>query len=203
MIMDEVELRATGVITCTELFNDLVDKFCDSTDNPELARIPSISRRCKLQVVRAIGVSIVEQGTMYPPMELLLRHAIQYFDLSTQACSNHARDLDSAAILKEEMANLCHREQQLVAHVYLLSVLLDGNLTSDELRVFEELFADQFWMEHTHLKERMLDLSYRYRCRAEHITVDDLGRALDGQGWIRRGWSLGRVLEFVWSYFTR
>ena len=31
------------------------------------------------QCVRAVGVAIVLHGSMHPAMELLLRHAIQYF----------------------------------------------------------------------------------------------------------------------------
>eukprot|EP01043_Picozoa_sp_COSAG02_P071652 COSAG02_NODE_13188_length_1430_cov_0.777611_1_plen_62_part_10 len=35
----------------------------------------------KLQVLRAIGVSIVQHGHMHPSMELLLRHAVQWLGM--------------------------------------------------------------------------------------------------------------------------
>jgi hypothetical protein len=62
---------------------------------------------------------------MYPPMELLLRHAIQFFDLSPRACSAKS-NLDSAAMMRRVMPMLPLHEQQLTAHVYLLAALLDG-----------------------------------------------------------------------------
>ena len=37
-----------------------------------------ISDLGKVQIARACGVAIVTNGNMYPTMELLLRHAIQY-----------------------------------------------------------------------------------------------------------------------------
>eukprot|EP01047_Picozoa_sp_COSAG01_P023720 COSAG01_NODE_1444_length_10282_cov_17.103506_2_plen_565_part_00 len=208
VIMDEVELRATGVASGAELFNSLLDDFAAD------ASAMQPSKHCKLQIVRAIGVAIVEQGTMYPPMELLLRHAIQYFDLSAEAC--RAGDLDSAAVLKQEMVSLPLPEQQLVAHVYLLAVLLDGNFTSSEVAAFEELFVAQHvgtgfgeeltstpqWIERSALKTRLLELGYRYRNRAEFITAADLRAALDAKGWEGRGWSLHRTSETMWNYAT-
>eukprot|EP01052_Picozoa_sp_SAG31_P035787 SAG31_NODE_4365_length_3307_cov_10.960723_1_plen_347_part_00 len=77
IILDQVELRASGIVTSVELFNDLCDRFLQRSEEG----LPVISNVGKLQVVRAIGVAICKAGNMYPPMELLLRHSIQYFDL--------------------------------------------------------------------------------------------------------------------------
>jgi hypothetical protein len=76
VIMDQVERRAHGVIAGTEVFNELLSTF-DGAGVTRASR-HKLSLLGKIQVVRAIGVAIVAHGSMYPTMELLLRHAIQY-----------------------------------------------------------------------------------------------------------------------------
>lgn len=66
VIMQRVVMTANGVVTGTEVFNDLMD---------ELPR--PMSKLGQLMVLRAIGVAVVLEGTMLPTMELLLRHAVQ------------------------------------------------------------------------------------------------------------------------------
>lgn len=53
------------------MFNEIISKHETRTQAP-------LSPLGKLQVVRAVGVTIVMEGAMFPTMELLLRHAIQY-----------------------------------------------------------------------------------------------------------------------------
>lgn len=67
VIMQRVVMIANGVVTGTEVFNELM---------VELPR--PMSKLGQLMVLRAIGVAVVLEGTMLPTMELLLRHAIQY-----------------------------------------------------------------------------------------------------------------------------
>lgn len=106
--MDQVELRAGGVASATELFNELLEPFDASVDEdddnatqdngtavltslPQVqtlqprthhqsplpvaaaggdpgfgGRKPRLSLRGKIQIVRAIGVAIVDNGSMYP-----------------------------------------------------------------------------------------------------------------------------------------
>ena len=66
VIMQRVVMTANGVVTGTEVFNELMDE------------LPSpMSKLGQLMVLRAIGVAVVLEGTMLPTMELLLRHAVQ------------------------------------------------------------------------------------------------------------------------------
>jgi hypothetical protein len=162
VIMDQVENRAHGVTSGTELLNELLDEFtvchededeaaeadlgyADATPQQQTGaggqgKKPVLSTLAKISVVRAIGVAIVENGTMYPPMELLLRHAIQYFDLASLVRVESA-ELDSVDRLKHELPMLPLREQQLVACVHLLTMLLDGTLSIDEASLIEEIYA--------------------------------------------------------------
>lgn len=66
VIMQRVVMTANGVVTGTEVFNELMD---------ELPR--RMSKLGQLMVMRAIGVAVMLEGTMLPTMELLLRHAVQ------------------------------------------------------------------------------------------------------------------------------
>ena len=73
VIVHQAEVRGIGVYTAVELFNEIVDLHFDNAKD--------ISPRAQIQIARAVGVAIVKQGSMYPTMELLLRHAIQYLGL--------------------------------------------------------------------------------------------------------------------------
>jgi hypothetical protein len=82
----------------------------------------------------------VAHGSMYPPMELLLRHAIQYLDLPSLVRMDDAR-FDCVEELRAALPRLPRREQQLVACVQLLAKLLDGNFRPVDLRFFEDLYS--------------------------------------------------------------
>ena len=70
-IMKAAELRAIGVTTTIEVFNEIIDTYFPGyVTNPTL-----LSEKARLQLLRAIGVAIVKKGSMFPTMELLLRHA--------------------------------------------------------------------------------------------------------------------------------
>ena len=86
-----------------ELFNDVMDShYNDSSE---------ISDAGKLQIARAIGVSIVKNGSMYPTLELLLRHAIQYLGLrGTMAVANPGvldSEADFIAEISTEVSIYC------------------------------------------------------------------------------------------------
>ena len=61
------------------MFNEIISKHETRTQAP-------LSPLGKLQVVRAVGVTIVMEGAMFPTMELLLRHAIQYVPSRSSIC---------------------------------------------------------------------------------------------------------------------
>ena len=90
VIIMQAQIRGMGVFTSMELFNEVMEEhYKDSSE---------ISEFGKLQIARAVGVAIVKNGSMYPTMELLLRHAIQYLGLrGTVAVSE-------PGVLDDEMA---------------------------------------------------------------------------------------------------
>lgn len=68
-IMKDAELRAIGVTTSVEVFNEIMDRFLPMYEgNP--TTLPQIAR---IQILRAIGVAIAKHGSMFPTMEILLR----------------------------------------------------------------------------------------------------------------------------------
>ena len=82
----------------------------------------------QLQVIRAIGVAIVLEGSMHPTMELLLRHAIQYFGMKGKAMLVEPRNLDSVSRFLSDMAKLPPDEQMTVMCIHLLTMMLDGEM---------------------------------------------------------------------------
>ncbi len=213
VIMDQVENRAFGVVAGTELFNELLESFSLGEDDVTQAaeQKPVLSREGRVQVVRAIGSAIVENGTMYPTMELLLRHAIQYFDLAQIVPGGlDQADLGSLNRFKEELPHLSRREQQLVASAHLLAMLLDGTLSLPEILAFEDIYSQpeerevefggsglddgsadaagppNLIVQRDDLVPRMLHLSYLYR-RRDYVTAGDLGHAIAGNSQFSQG----------------
>ena len=123
-----------------------------------------MSKLGQLMMLRAIGVAIVLEGTMLPTMELLLRHAIQYFNLKGSAL---LRDPDSKLddleqfladlpnLDKEEQVTTqaiytitsflglaltaCLCSQNAVLCVMLLTEMFDGDLDPEEFEVWERI----------------------------------------------------------------
>ena len=73
-IMKGAEMKAIGVTTAVECFNEVMDRFCPLYESDPA----SLSEIARTQVLRAIGVAIVTHGSMFPTMEILLRHAVDY-----------------------------------------------------------------------------------------------------------------------------
>jgi hypothetical protein len=71
-IVMQAQVRGIGVFTSCELFNEIMELY---------KSVEEISDDERIQITRGIGVSIVKSGCMYPTMELMLRHAIQYLEL--------------------------------------------------------------------------------------------------------------------------
>ena len=101
-IMKGAELRAIGVTTTVEVFNEIIDTFfpgyvaapCALCLSVSLSLCLSVSlylshtlsvslclstavlsEKARLQLLRAIAIAIVKKGSMFPTMELLLRHS--------------------------------------------------------------------------------------------------------------------------------
>ena len=138
--MEEVELTAMGVATAPEVFNEVMERFERCEQHPQSAEAQEMGQRIKdgsakprklsqlgqLQVVRAIGVAIVLEGSMHPTMELLLRHAIQYFGMKGKPLLSEPRNLDSVPRFLSDMAKLSPDEQLVVMCIHLLTMMLDG-----------------------------------------------------------------------------
>eukprot|EP01050_Picozoa_sp_SAG11_P006516 SAG11_NODE_508_length_8874_cov_5.205812_6_plen_279_part_00 len=90
-IMRRVEIRTVGVTSAVEVFNDIFDTFCPMYE----ADGSSLSEIARIQVLRAIGVAIVKAGTMFPTMEILLRHAINYFNMTKNKALKAGGVIDS------------------------------------------------------------------------------------------------------------
>jgi len=86
-IVLQASIRGMGVFTSCEVFNEVMDAhYKDASEISELG---------KLEIARSIGVAIVKNGSMYPTMELLLRHAIQYLGLRGKKCIAEPGVLDN------------------------------------------------------------------------------------------------------------
>ena len=127
-------MTANGVVTGTEVFNELMDGLSKP-----------MSKLGQLMMLRAIGVAIVLEGTMLPTMELLLRHAIQYFNLKGSALLRDPDSkLDSLEQFLADLPSLDAEEQNAVLCVMLLTEMFDGDLDPEEFEVWERI-SDLLW----------------------------------------------------------
>ena len=92
-----------------------------------------MSKLGQLMMLRAIGVAIVLEGTMLPTMELLLRHAIQYFNLKGSAL---LRDPDSKLDdLEQFLADLPNLDKEEQVTTQAITPQLNSRDVSDRLFV--------------------------------------------------------------------
>ena len=66
IVIGQAQIRGVGVATAHEVFNEIM-AYGDFKER-------SMNHIHKIQTARAIGVGIVKQGSLYPTMEVLLRH---------------------------------------------------------------------------------------------------------------------------------
>lgn len=134
-IMRRVGIRAIGVTTAVEVFNEIFDLYC-----PEYEANPStVSDIARVQILRAIAVSVVSSGEMFPTIELLLRHAINYFDMKKSAAvRDHGVIYHKADFLKD-MKRLSQDERRAVLSVHMLCYVLDGTIDGSELSLWQEM----------------------------------------------------------------
>ena len=114
-----------GVCTSIEVFNELLQAHNAQTVHSGQTPLTTLS---KVQIIRAIDVSIVLAGCRFPTMDLLLRHAIRCFEL--EGCSVKPDDMPtSLSRFLADMAQLEEHEQDLVMTVHLLAGMLEGTAT--------------------------------------------------------------------------
>ena len=135
VIMRNAEIRAFGVTTSVEVFNEILDEYC-----PEYEKNPkSLSDTCKVQMLRAIGVAIVKHGSMFPTMEILLRHAVNYLDMKAHDAVTSSGIIDDEATLLQNFEELTLNESRAVLCIHMLCYVLDGSMSISELKLWKRL----------------------------------------------------------------
>ena len=128
-IMKNAEFRAFGVTTSVEVFNEIIDTFI-----PEYETNPKVlPYKVKVQILRAIGVAIVKHGSMFPTMELLLRHAVNYLNMKKSRAVTHSGVIDSEVLFIDDMEGLTLDEHRAVLCTHMLTYVLDGSVSLSEL----------------------------------------------------------------------
>jgi hypothetical protein len=136
-IMKGAEVQAIGVTTSVEVFNEVMDTFCPMfEDDPS-----SLSEKARVQILRAIGVAIVKHGSMFPTMELLLRHAVNYLDMKKHKAVTEGGIIDDEDGLMKDFANISLDEARTVLCVHMLCYVLDGSIGVTETSMWKALLA--------------------------------------------------------------
>lgn len=132
VVIKQAQIRGIGVATVHEVFNEVMS----------MSGIPQAEMRdiFKLQLTRAIGVAIVKHGHMYPSMELILRHAVQWLGMKASPAVQRPGELDSEEKFLADMTNLTEAEMVTVLSIHLLTSILDGDLNSEEHELLERVF---------------------------------------------------------------
>ena len=229
--MEHVAVVASGISTAPEVFNEImrdhelnngliqkrpaVDNGAPSTSptvgasvevggagddsDPKTTAVPL----WKVQCVRAVGVAIVLKGSMHPAMELLLRHAIQYFGLKGSEQVHGPGSLDSIPRFLDDMRKLTPRERKTVLKVHLLAETIDGALNKDEKVVWQRiaLVMGSEWPQGADI-QAMEGVACLFR-NGETLTARMLEEALDNdqgnnqvydRGWKERLWFKVRTM---------
>ncbi len=102
--------------TAVECFNEVMDTFC-----PGFESDPStLSEIARVQILRAIGVAIVKHGSMFPTMEILLRHAVDYLNMKSSTAVRYGGIIDNAEAFVEEFAAITLDESRAVLCIHML-----------------------------------------------------------------------------------
>lgn len=88
-------------------------------------------------------VSIVKNGSMYPTMELLLRHSIGYLHLRGKSAVAEPGNLDNEDLLIQNMKKgiLPDEERRVALSIYLLSCIMDGDTGATQMELWEQLVS--------------------------------------------------------------
>ena len=134
-ILRNAEIRAIGVTTSVEAFGEIIDKYCPQYEaNPS-----SLSQVARVQILRAIGVAIVKHGSMFPVMEILLRHAVHYLNMKSSACVTSAGVIDDEDGLIKDFDQISLDESRAVLCTHMLCYVLDGSVGRSELALWDRL----------------------------------------------------------------
>ena len=138
-----------------------------------------MSKHGQLMVLRGIGVAITLEGTMLPTMELLLRHAIQYFGLKGSAMLRDPDSaLDSSDRFLEDLPSLPEDERSVVLCVHLLCEMFDGDLDRAEFRLWQKIHY-QLHPEAGPIDEGALQAVARDFRNRKYVTAATLRKAIE------------------------
>jgi Ca2+-binding EF-hand superfamily protein len=153
-IMKGAEVQAIGVTTSVEVFNEIMDTFCPMyEDEPE-----TLSDMAKIQILRAIGVAIVKHGSMFPTMELLLRHAVNYLNMKKHKAVKEGGIIDDEAALLSDFSEITLDESRAVLCTHMLCYVLDGSIGLSETNLWHKLL-DRVEECYQQERERVANLS--------------------------------------------
>lgn len=93
----------------------------------------------KVQILRAIGVAIVKHGSMFPTMEILLRHAVNYLNMSKSKAVTDGGILDDQVMFIKDFEKISLEESRAVLCTHMLCYVLDGSIGLSELSLWHEL----------------------------------------------------------------
>ena len=124
-----------AVLQSVEVFNEIMDTFC-----PEYESNPSsLSELAREQILRAIGVAIVKHGAMFPTMEILLRHAVNYLNMKKSKAVRQSGIIDNEELFMETFETISLNESRAVLCTHMLCYVLDGSVGISELHLWSKL----------------------------------------------------------------
>jgi hypothetical protein len=137
VIMRNAEIRAFGVTTGVEVFNEIIDTYCPNFEgDPD-----SLSPKARVQILRAIGIAIVKKGSLFPTMEILLRHAVNFLNMKKSKAVTTSGIIDDEDSLIHDFADISLDESRAVLATHMLCYVLDGSLGITELQLWKKLLA--------------------------------------------------------------
>ena len=163
-IMKGAEVQAIGVTTSVEVFNEIMDTFCPEYEKDS----SSLSEKARVQILRAIGVAIVKHGSMFPTMELLLKHAVNYLDMKKHKAVSQGGIIDDEEGWVEDFKNITLDESRAVLCTHMLCYVLDGSIGMAETNMWKKLLAR---VEECYQAERERVENFNLEQRREYIVM--------------------------------
>lgn len=118
-----------------EVFNEIMDTFCPEYEkNPE-----SLSEKAREQILRAIGVAIVKHGALFPTMEILLRHAVNYLGMKKSKAVRESGIIDNEELFFQGFEEVTLEESRAALCTHMLCFVLDGSVGITELALWSKL----------------------------------------------------------------
>ena len=108
--------------------------FAADEDDPE-----TLSEKARVQILRAIGVAIVKHGSMFPTMEILLRHAVNYLNMKKSKAVSSSGVIDDEDGMIDDFASISLDECRAVLCTHMLCYVLDGSIGFSELELWKRM----------------------------------------------------------------